>query len=68
MMDPNALKGNDRVGLVKLNNDFSLLLIASEDFPLVVDVLKSQGRSQGWTVDTLDKFQGPPSTEGMGIR
>ena len=39
MMGPSALNANDRNGLMKLNEyDFSLLLIASEDFPRMISL------------------------------
>ena len=47
MMRPNALKGNDRIGLMKLYKyDFSFLLIASnpEDFPLSMATATFGGR------------------------
>ena len=45
MMRPNALEGNDRIGLMKLNkSNFSSLLIASEDFPLSTAAVTFGGR------------------------
>ena len=54
MMGPNAIKDNDRIGLLKLNQyDFSLLLTTTEDFPLRISLSTTRATFGGGCVREL---------------